>query len=193
MTFWEAVLRAPLQANSRHLHPHLHICICVCICIGISIYIYICICICFSSHSVCTCFRICTFISLFLHLCLHLYLLLNLLLHHFPSLFHHLRPLCPIISPPSFPLHFLTPSPYIIFILPSPCPNWVLSSVPQALVRIFSGRHPRLFSFQRALPRQPVPVVQETVHKVGVSWGGAVSGRRRGALTLLRSSFACST
>ncbi|XP_036050720.1 carnitine O-palmitoyltransferase 1, brain isoform isoform X4 [Onychomys torridus] len=34
-----------------------------------------------------------------------------------------------------------------------------------ALVRIFSGRHPRLFSFQRALPRQPVPTAQESVRK----------------------------
>jgi hypothetical protein len=38
---------------------------------------------------------------------------------------------------------------------------------PQALVRIFSGRHPMLFSYQRCLPRQPVPSVQDTVRKVG--------------------------
>lgn len=99
----------------------------------------------------------------------------------FSLLLHHLHPLGPIISPPPFPLHFLTPSPYIIFVLPLPCSNWVLSSVPQALVRIFSGRHPRLFSFQRALPRQPVPSAQETVRKVGVPWSGVVSGRRRDA------------
>lgn len=36
----------------------------------------------------------------------------------------------------------------------------------QALVRIFSGRHPMLFSYQRSLPRQPVPSVQDTVRKV---------------------------
>ncbi|XP_063118074.1 palmitoyl thioesterase CPT1C isoform X3 [Rattus norvegicus] len=41
----------------------------------------------------------------------------------------------------------------------SPTKTWL------ALVRIFSGRHPRLFSFQRALPRQPVPGAQETVRK----------------------------
>ncbi|XP_021022559.1 carnitine O-palmitoyltransferase 1, brain isoform isoform X1 [Mus caroli] len=41
----------------------------------------------------------------------------------------------------------------------SPTKTWL------ALVRIFSGRHPRLFSFQRALPRQPVPTAQETVRK----------------------------
>lgn len=41
----------------------------------------------------------------------------------------------------------------------SPTKTWL------ALVRIFSGRHPRLFSFQRALPRQPVPSAQETVRK----------------------------
>nr|XP_034373501.1 carnitine O-palmitoyltransferase 1, brain isoform isoform X3 [Arvicanthis niloticus] len=41
----------------------------------------------------------------------------------------------------------------------SPTKTWL------ALVRIFSGRHQRLFSFQRALPRQPVPLVQETVSK----------------------------
>ncbi|KAB1273315.1 Carnitine O-palmitoyltransferase 1; brain isoform [Camelus dromedarius] len=35
----------------------------------------------------------------------------------------------------------------------------------QALVRIFSGRHPMLFSYQRSLPRQPVPSVQDTVRK----------------------------
>ncbi|KAM9047148.1 palmitoyl thioesterase CPT1C isoform 7-T7 [Megaptera novaeangliae] len=34
-----------------------------------------------------------------------------------------------------------------------------------ALVRIFSGRHPMLFSYQRSLPRQPVPSVQDTVRK----------------------------
>ncbi|XP_007531401.2 carnitine O-palmitoyltransferase 1, brain isoform isoform X2 [Erinaceus europaeus] len=34
-----------------------------------------------------------------------------------------------------------------------------------ALVRIFSGRHPGLFSYQRSLPRQPVPSVQDTVRK----------------------------
>ncbi|XP_066874719.1 palmitoyl thioesterase CPT1C isoform X6 [Kogia breviceps] len=34
-----------------------------------------------------------------------------------------------------------------------------------ALVRIFSGRHPMLFSYQRSLPHQPVPSVQDTVRK----------------------------
>ncbi|XP_033700480.1 palmitoyl thioesterase CPT1C isoform X7 [Tursiops truncatus] len=34
-----------------------------------------------------------------------------------------------------------------------------------ALVHIFSGRHPMLFSYQRSLPRQPVPSVQDTVRK----------------------------
>lgn len=38
----------------------------------------------------------------------------------------------------------------------------------QALVRIFSGRHPMLFSYQRSLPRQPVPSVKDTVRKVGL-------------------------
>ncbi|KAL6053674.1 hypothetical protein STEG23_018907 [Scotinomys teguina] len=41
----------------------------------------------------------------------------------------------------------------------SPTKTWL------ALVRIFSGRHPRLFSFQRALPRQPVPTAQESIRK----------------------------
>ncbi|XP_040108187.1 carnitine O-palmitoyltransferase 1, brain isoform isoform X2 [Oryx dammah] len=41
----------------------------------------------------------------------------------------------------------------------SPTKTWL------ALVRIFSGRHPRLFSYQRSLPRQPVPSVQDTVRK----------------------------
>ncbi|ELK28576.1 Carnitine O-palmitoyltransferase 1, brain isoform [Myotis davidii] len=41
----------------------------------------------------------------------------------------------------------------------SPTKTWL------ALVRIFSGRHPMLFSSQRSLPRQPVPSVQDTVRK----------------------------
>ncbi|XP_049757586.1 carnitine O-palmitoyltransferase 1, brain isoform isoform X3 [Elephas maximus indicus] len=41
----------------------------------------------------------------------------------------------------------------------SPTKTWL------ALVRIFSGRHPMLFSYQCSLPRQPVPSVQETVRK----------------------------
>ncbi|XP_006868273.1 PREDICTED: carnitine O-palmitoyltransferase 1, brain isoform isoform X2 [Chrysochloris asiatica] len=41
----------------------------------------------------------------------------------------------------------------------SPTKTWL------ALVRIFSGRHPMLFSYQHSLPRQPVPSVQETVRK----------------------------
>ncbi|XP_047386058.1 carnitine O-palmitoyltransferase 1, brain isoform isoform X6 [Sciurus carolinensis] len=41
----------------------------------------------------------------------------------------------------------------------SPTKTWL------ALVRIFSGRHPVLFSYQRSLPRQPVPSVQDTVRK----------------------------
>ncbi|XP_058136605.1 palmitoyl thioesterase CPT1C isoform X2 [Dasypus novemcinctus] len=41
----------------------------------------------------------------------------------------------------------------------SPTKTWL------ALVRIFSGRSPMLFSYQRSLPRQPVPPVQETVRK----------------------------
>ncbi|XP_055001766.1 carnitine O-palmitoyltransferase 1, brain isoform isoform X2 [Sorex araneus] len=34
-----------------------------------------------------------------------------------------------------------------------------------ALVRIFSGRHPMLFSYQRSLPRLPVPSLQDTVRQ----------------------------
>ncbi|XP_006898784.1 PREDICTED: carnitine O-palmitoyltransferase 1, brain isoform [Elephantulus edwardii] len=41
----------------------------------------------------------------------------------------------------------------------SPTKTWL------ALVRIFSGRHPMLFSYQRCLPHQPVPSVQDTVSK----------------------------
>ncbi|KAM6225005.1 palmitoyl thioesterase CPT1C [Rhynchocyon petersi] len=41
----------------------------------------------------------------------------------------------------------------------SPTKTWL------ALVRIFSGRHPMLFSYQRCLPRQPVPPVKDTVRK----------------------------
>uniref|UniRef100_A0A0D9S3Z8 carnitine O-palmitoyltransferase n=2 Tax=Chlorocebus sabaeus TaxID=60711 RepID=A0A0D9S3Z8_CHLSB len=41
----------------------------------------------------------------------------------------------------------------------SPTKTWL------ALVRIFSGRHPMLLSYQRSLPRQPVPSVQDTVRK----------------------------
>lgn len=46
----------------------------------------------------------------------------------------------------------------------------------QALVRIFSGRHPMLFSYQRSLPRQPVPSVQDTVRKVGQVPGDGAGG-----------------
>uniref|UniRef100_A0A8C0LJQ3 carnitine O-palmitoyltransferase n=1 Tax=Canis lupus dingo TaxID=286419 RepID=A0A8C0LJQ3_CANLU len=41
----------------------------------------------------------------------------------------------------------------------SPTKTWL------ALVRIFSGRKTMLFSYQRSLPRQPVPSVQDTVRK----------------------------
>uniref|UniRef100_A0A8C5K5M6 Palmitoyl thioesterase CPT1C n=1 Tax=Jaculus jaculus TaxID=51337 RepID=A0A8C5K5M6_JACJA len=41
----------------------------------------------------------------------------------------------------------------------SPTKTWL------ALVRIFSGRRPMLFSFQRSLPRQPLPSIQDTVRK----------------------------
>ncbi|XP_023562449.1 carnitine O-palmitoyltransferase 1, brain isoform [Octodon degus] len=47
-------------------------------------------------------------------------------------------------------------------------PHGTMSSATKtwlALVRIFSGRRPMLFSYQRALPRQPVPSVQDTVRK----------------------------
>ncbi|XP_071460434.1 palmitoyl thioesterase CPT1C isoform X7 [Marmota flaviventris] len=47
-------------------------------------------------------------------------------------------------------------------------PHEAMSSTTKtwlALVRIFSGRHPVLFSYQRSLPRQPVPSVQDTVRK----------------------------
>ncbi|XP_013364427.1 PREDICTED: carnitine O-palmitoyltransferase 1, brain isoform isoform X3 [Chinchilla lanigera] len=47
-------------------------------------------------------------------------------------------------------------------------PHGAMSSATKtwlALVRIFSGRRPMLFSYQRALPRQPVPSVQDTVRK----------------------------
>lgn len=61
--------------------------------------------------------------------------------------------------------------------------NELLIPAPhQALVRIFSGRHPMLFSYQRSLPRQPVPSVQDTVRKVGQvpqdGEGGGRAGRR---------------
>ncbi|XP_029425248.1 carnitine O-palmitoyltransferase 1, brain isoform isoform X4 [Nannospalax galili] len=41
----------------------------------------------------------------------------------------------------------------------SPTKTWL------ALVRIFSGRRPMLFGFQRSLPRLPVPAVQDSVRK----------------------------
>ncbi|KAM6154794.1 palmitoyl thioesterase CPT1C isoform 2-T2 [Erethizon dorsatum] len=47
-------------------------------------------------------------------------------------------------------------------------PHGAMSSATKtwlALVRIFSGRRLMLFSYQRALPRQPVPSVQDTVLK----------------------------
>lgn len=39
-------------------------------------------------------------------------------------------------------------------------------SLCQALVRIFSGRKPRLYSYQASLPNLPVPAVKDTVKKV---------------------------
>lgn len=36
----------------------------------------------------------------------------------------------------------------------------------QALVRIFSGRKPRLYSYQASLPNLPVPAVKDTVKRV---------------------------
>lgn len=98
-----------------------------------------------------------------------------ILLHHlhFPSSFISVvsaaSSLSSILTPPS-------PSSLSPHHLRLPSPRPVLSFVWQALVRIFSGRHPRLFSFQRALPRQPVPTAQESVRKVGVSRGGVVPG-----------------
>lgn len=37
----------------------------------------------------------------------------------------------------------------------------------QAMVKVFSGRKPMLYSFQTSLPRLPVPPVQDTVSRVG--------------------------
>lgn len=51
----------------------------------------------------------------------------------------------------------------------------------QALVRIFSGRHPMLFSYQRSLPCQPVPSVRDTVRKVRL--GPGMGGGRAGGVT----------
>lgn len=36
----------------------------------------------------------------------------------------------------------------------------------QALVKLFSGRKPMLYSFQTSLPRLPVPAVKDTVNRV---------------------------
>ncbi|XP_049642140.1 carnitine O-palmitoyltransferase 1, brain isoform isoform X2 [Suncus etruscus] len=47
-------------------------------------------------------------------------------------------------------------------------PRGAMSSTTKtwlALVRIFSGRHPMLYSYQRCLPRLPLPEVQDTVQK----------------------------
>lgn len=48
------------------------------------------------------------------------------------------------------------------------CNDPLIPASLQALVRIFSGRKTMLFSYQRSLPRQPVPSVQDTVRKVGL-------------------------
>lgn len=46
---------------------------------------------------------------------------------------------------------------------PPPC----LTAVPsQALVKVMSGRHPMLYSFQTSLPKLPVPSVEDTVRRV---------------------------
>lgn len=43
---------------------------------------------------------------------------------------------------------------------------YVLVSVCQALVRIFSGRKPLLYSYQGSLPNLPVPTIKDTVKRV---------------------------
>ncbi|XP_044112782.1 carnitine O-palmitoyltransferase 1, brain isoform isoform X2 [Neovison vison] len=58
----------------------------------------------------------------------------------------------------------------------SPTKTWL------ALVRIFSGRKTMLFSYQRSLPRQPVPSVQDTVRKVSDWWEEFVYLRSRHSL-----------
>lgn len=42
----------------------------------------------------------------------------------------------------------------------------MLVSVCQALVRIFSGRKPLLYSYQGSLPNLPVPTIKDTVKRV---------------------------
>ncbi|XP_021101441.1 carnitine O-palmitoyltransferase 1, brain isoform isoform X2 [Heterocephalus glaber] len=64
-------------------------------------------------------------------------------------------------------------------------PHGAMSSATKtwlALVRIFSGRRPMLFSYQRSLPRQPVPSVQDTVRKVSDWWEEFVYLRSRSPL-----------
>lgn len=42
----------------------------------------------------------------------------------------------------------------------------VLVCLCQALVRIFSGRKPLLYSYQGSLPNLPVPTIKDTVKRV---------------------------
>lgn len=46
------------------------------------------------------------------------------------------------------------------------------ASVPfsplQALVKIFAGRKPMLYSYQASLPRLPVPAIKDTVQRVSL-------------------------
>lgn len=45
--------------------------------------------------------------------------------------------------------------------------NHMNVSVCQALVRIFSGRKPLLYSYQGSLPNLPVPAIKDTLKRVG--------------------------
>ncbi|XP_049614233.1 carnitine O-palmitoyltransferase 1, liver isoform-like isoform X1 [Syngnathus scovelli] len=64
-----------------------------------------------------------------------------------------------VVSQCSFevPLYYL----FFFFL----CDNHVLVSICQALVRIFSGRKPLLYSYQGSLPNLPVPTIKDTLKR----------------------------
>lgn len=49
---------------------------------------------------------------------------------------------------------------------PAPPPPRLTAIPSQALVKVMSGRHPMLYSFQTSLPKLPVPSVEDTVRRV---------------------------
>uniref|UniRef100_A0A8D2J1J7 carnitine O-palmitoyltransferase n=1 Tax=Varanus komodoensis TaxID=61221 RepID=A0A8D2J1J7_VARKO len=59
-----------------------------------------------------------------------------------------------------------------------------------ALVKLFSGHKPMLYSFQTSLPRLPVPAVKDTVNRVSDWWEEYIYLRGRGPIMVNSNYFA---